>query len=162
MNTGEKIVRSNSGLLSTVAWKIGDRVTYALEGSIFVSGSIMKWMRDKLRLFDNVKDTCAMAEEAKTTGGVYIVPAFVGLGAPFWDERAKASISGLTLGTNRNQLVRAAIESMAYQAKDVMDAMVKDSGFPISHLKVDGERPSMTFCSSSNPTFCKYLSSASK
>ncbi len=138
MNTGEKIVRSNSGLLSTVAWKIGDRVTYALEGSIFVSGSIMKWMRDKLRLFDNVKDTCAMAEEAKTTGGVYIVPAFVGLGAPFWDERAKASISGLTLGTNRNQLVRAAIESMAYQAKDVMDAMVKDSGFPISHLKVDG------------------------
>lgn len=138
MNTGENIVQSSSGLLSTVAWKIGDSVTYALEGSIFVSGSIMKWMRDQLHLFDDVCTTCAMAEEAKTTGGVYIIPAFVGLGAPFWDERAKASISGLTLGTNRNQLVRAALESMAYQARDVTEAMVRDSGFPITHLKVDG------------------------
>ncbi len=138
MNTGENIVRSSSGLLSTIAWKIGDTITYALEGSIFVSGSIMKWMRDQLHLFDNVSESCMMAEQAKTTGGVYIIPAFVGLGAPFWDERAKASISGLTLGTDKNQLVRAALESMAYQARDVMDAMVRDSGYPITRLKVDG------------------------
>lgn len=138
MNTGDDIVRSENGLLSTIAWKIGDKITYALEGSIFVSGSVMKWMRDELHLFENVADTEEMAINAGTTAGVYVIPAFVGLGAPYWDDKAKASIVGLSLGTNRDQLVRAAIESMAYQAKDLLAAMEKDSGMPISKLKVDG------------------------
>lgn len=138
MNTGSEIVQSKNGLLSTIAWKIGDQVTYALEGSIFVSGSVMKWMRDELHLFANVNDTEEMANRAGTTAGVYVIPAFVGLGAPYWDDKAKASIVGLSLGTNRDHLVRAAIESMAYQAKEVLDAMEQDSGIPIQKLKVDG------------------------
>lgn len=138
MNTGHDIVRSKNGLLSTIAWQIGDQVTYALEGSIFVSGSVMKWMRDELHLFTNVAETEEMALNAGTTAGVFLVPAFVGLGAPYWDDKAKASIVGLTLGTNRDHLVRAAIESMAYQAKEVLDAMEQDSGTRISKLKVDG------------------------
>lgn len=138
MNTGSDIVRSDNGLLSTVAWKIGDEVTYALEGSTFVSGSVMKWMRDELRLFDKVSETAEMAQRAGTTAGVYVIPAFVGLAAPYWDDRAKAAIVGLTLGTSHDQLVRAAIESMAYQAKDVLDCMEADSGIPIQVLKVDG------------------------
>ena len=138
MNTGNDIVRSQNGLLSTIAWQIGDKVTYALEGSIFVSGSVMKWMRDELELFENVGETAKMAERAQTTAGVYIIPAFVGLGAPYWDDRAKAAIVGLSLGTNHDQLVRAALESMAYQAKDVLDAMERDSGVKITRLKVDG------------------------
>lgn len=138
MNTGDEIVRSKNGLLSTIAWQIGDEVTYALEGSIFVSGSIMKWMRDKLQLFDKVSQTEKMAKQAGTTAGVYIIPAFVGLGAPYWDDKAKASIVGLSLGTNRNQLIRAALESMAYQSRDVLNAMERDSGLSIPMLKVDG------------------------
>lgn len=138
MNTGSDIVRSSNGLLSTIAWKIGDDVTYALEGSIFVSGSVMKWLRDKLQLFENVGDTENMAVNAGNTNGVFVVPAFVGLGAPYWDDKAKGSIVGLSLGTTRDQLVRAAIESMAFQSRDLLDAMEKDSGVPISTLKVDG------------------------
>lgn len=138
MNTGEKVVDSRSGLLSTIAWKINGQLTYALEGSIFVSGSLIKWMRDKLELFEETKNTEFMAEQAKTCGGVYIVPAFVGLGAPYWDEKARASIVGLTLGTNRDQLVRAALESMAYQSRDVLEVMKKDTGIDIDVLKVDG------------------------
>lgn len=138
MNTGDEIVRSQNGLLSTIAWQIGDQVTYALEGSIFVSGSVMKWLRDELELFEKVSETEKMAVDAGTTAGVYVIPAFVGLGAPYWDDRAKASIVGLTLGTNRNQLVRAAIESMAYQSRDVLNAMEADSGLKIPVLKVDG------------------------
>ena len=138
MNTGNEIVRSKNGLLSTVAWKIGNEVTYALEGSVFVSGSIMKWMRDELQLFEDVKETAQMAERAGTTAGVYILPAFVGLGAPYWDDKAKAAIVGLTLGTGRDQLVRAALESMAYQVRDVLNAMEADAGIPIQVLKVDG------------------------
>lgn len=138
MNTGEKPVKSVNGLLSTIAWKIGNKTTYALEGSIFVSGSLMKWMRDELGLYEDTMQTQKMAEEAKTTGGVYIVPAFVGLGAPYWDDKARASIMGLTLGTDKNQLVRAALESMAYQSRDVLEAMQKDSGIKIERLKVDG------------------------
>ncbi|WP_304968218.1 FGGY family carbohydrate kinase, partial [Ileibacterium valens] len=138
MNTGDEIVRSDNGLLSTIAWQIGDDVTYALEGSLFVSGSVMKWMRDELQLFEEVSETEEMARRAKTTGGVYIIPAFVGLGAPYWDDKAKASIVGLSLGTNRDQLVRAAIESMAYQSRDVLNAMERDAGLKIPELKVDG------------------------
>lgn len=138
MNTGNEIVRSKNGLLSTIAWQIGDEVTYALEGSIFVSGSVMKWMRDELHLFNDVSKTEEMANKAGTTAGVFVVPAFVGLGAPYWDDKVKASIVGLSLGTNRDHLVRAAIESMAYQAKEVLDAMEQDSGMQITRLKVDG------------------------
>nr|WP_276925831.1 glycerol kinase GlpK [Faecalibaculum rodentium] len=138
MNTGKDIVRSNNGLLSTIAWQIGDEVIYALEGSIFVSGSIMKWMRDELNLFEKVGDTAEMAIRARTTGGVYIIPAFVGLAAPYWDDKAKAAVVGLTLGTNHDQLIRAGIESMAYQAREVLNAMEADAGVPIQVLKVDG------------------------
>lgn len=138
MNTGKDIVRSNNGLLSTIAWQIGDEVIYALEGSIFASGSIMKWMRDELNLFEKVGDTAEMAIRAGTTGGVYIIPAFVGLAAPYWDDKAKAAVVGLTLGTNHDQLIRAGIESMAYQAREVLNAMEADAGVPIQVLKVDG------------------------
>ncbi len=136
MNTGKDIVRSNNGLLSTIAWQIGDEVIYALEGSIFVSGSIMKWMRDELNLFEKVGDTAEMAIRAGTTGGVYIIPAFVGLAAR--DDKAQAAVVGLTLGTNHDQLIRAGIESMAYQAREVLNAMEADAGVPIQVLKVDG------------------------
>ena len=138
MNTGKDIVRSNNGLLSTIAWQIGDEVIYALEGSIFVSGSIMKWMRDELNLFEKVGETAEMAIRAGTTGGVYIIPAFVGLAAPYWDDKAKAAVVGLTVGTNHDQLIRAGIESMAYQAREVLNAMEADAGVPIQVLKVDG------------------------
>lgn len=138
MNTGEDVVHSNGGLLSTVAWKIGNKVTYALEGSIFVSGSLMKWLRDSIELYESTSETEKMAIEAKTTNGVYIVPAFVGLGAPYWDEKARASIVGLTFGTTKNQLVRAALESMAFQSRDVLEVMEQDSQVKINALKVDG------------------------
>lgn len=138
MNTGENLVFSKSGLLSTVAWQIGDKVTYALEGSIFVSGSLIKWLRDKLNLFENASLTEAMATSVDSCNGVYIVPAFVGLGAPYWNDKCRASIVGMTLGTDKNHLVRAALESMAFQSKDVLEAMIKDSGVNITSLKVDG------------------------
>lgn len=138
MQTGDELVESRNGLLSTIAWKIGDKIDYALEGSIFVSGSLMKWLRDQLGLFEHTKETSDMAIRAKTTGGVYIVPAFVGLGAPYWDDKTRGMITGMTLGTNRDQLVRAALESMAYQSRDVMEAMQEDSHIQISSLKVDG------------------------
>ena len=138
MNTGDDVVVSEDGLLSTVAWKINNRVTYALEGSIFVSGSLMKWLRDSLELYEHTKETEQMALDAKSTAGVYIVPAFVGLGAPYWDEKARAAIVGLTFGTKKNQLVRAALESMAFQSRDVLEVMEKDSNVKITQLKVDG------------------------
>ena len=138
MNTGDKIVESKNGLLSTVAWQIGNQVNYALEGSIFVSGSLMKWLRDQLQLFENTKDTQGMAESVENTNGVYIVPAFVGLGAPYWDDACQATIVGLTFGANKNHIVRAALESMAYQSKDVLEAMKQDSQIEISSMKVDG------------------------
>lgn len=138
MNTGDALVLSKSGLLSTVAWQIGDKVTYALEGSIFVSGSLIKWLRDKLNLFENASITEAMATSVESCNGVYIVPAFVGMGAPYWNDKCRATIVGMTLGTDKNHIVRAAIESMAFQSKDVLDAMVKDSGVNITSLKVDG------------------------
>lgn len=155
MNTGDEIVRSKHGLLSTIAWKIGDEVTYALEGSIFVSGSLLKWMRDKLHLFDAVSQTEEMALKAKSTGGVYIVPAFVGLGAPEWDEKARASIFGLTFGTGRNELARAALESMAFQSRDVLDAMEADSGIPIGILKVDGGAAANNFLLQMQADLCQ-------
>ena len=145
MNTGSDIVDSKHGLLSTVAWQIGDTVKYALEGSIFVSGSLIKWLRDSLKLFENASDTCQMAQAVDDTNGVVIVPAFVGLGAPYWNDDCQGCIVGLTFGTTPNHIVRAAIESQAYQSKDVLDAMVQDSGIEITSLKVDGGATSNDF-----------------
>ena len=138
MNTGEKAVTSENGLLTTIAASADGTVQYALEGSIFVSGSLMKWLRDQLQLFENTKDTQGMAESVENTNGVYIVPAFVGLGAPYWDDACQATIVGLTFGANKNHIVRAALESMAYQSKDVLEAMKQDSQIEISSMKVDG------------------------
>ena len=138
MNTGEKAVTSENGLLTTIAASADGTVQYALEGSIFVSGSLMKWLRDQLQLFENTKDSQGMAESVENTNGVYIVPAFVGLGAPYWDDACQATIVGLTFGANKNHIVRAALESMAYQSKDVLEAMKQDSQIEISSMKVDG------------------------
>ena len=138
MNTGNDIVRSSHGLLSTVAWKIGDETTYALEGPVFASGAVMKWMKDELHLFDDITETARLATQAQTTDGVYVVPAFAGLAAPYWDDQAKAAVVGLTFGTGKNQLIRAGLESMAYQVRDVLQVMEQDSGNQIRELKVDG------------------------
>jgi glycerol kinase len=138
MNTGERIVRSNKGLISTIAWKLNGKVEYALEGSVFIAGAVMKWLRDNLKLIDNVQQTEAMAIEAGDNQGVYFVPAFAGLGAPYWDSNAKGMISGLTLSAGRNHIVRAALESMAYQTKDILDIMQLDSGINLKELNVDG------------------------
>jgi glycerol kinase len=138
MNTGEKLILSKNGLLSTIAWKIGGKVEYALEGSVFIAGAVMKWLRDNLNLIDDVSQSEAMAIEATHNDGIYFVPAFSGLGAPYWDSRAKGIISGLTLSATKNHIVRAALESMAYQTKDVLDIMQQDSGIILKELNVDG------------------------
>ena len=138
MNTGEKIVTSSNGLLTTIACGIGGKVTYALEGSVFVGGAVIQWMRDKMRFFDAAPDSDYFGGQAKDTGGVYFVPAFTGLGAPYWDMYARGMILGLTRGTTRNQIIRAALEAIAYQSKDVIDAMAADTGLAIKEIKVDG------------------------
>lgn len=138
MNTGHEVFHSNYGLVSTVAWKLNDKVTYALEGSIFVSGSLIQWLRDGLQLFNKASETEAMALSTKDNKGVYIIPAFVGLGAPYWNEKCRGSIVGLTQGVNKNHLVRAALEAMAYQSKDVLEAMCKDTNIEMKKLRVDG------------------------
>ena len=138
MNTGDKVIVSDKGLISTIAWKINGKVEYALEGSVFVAGAVMKWLRDTLQLIDDVKDSEFMAIEAGENLGVYFVPAFVGLGAPYWDGDAKGMIMGLTFQAGKNHLVRAALESMAYQTKDVLDIMQNDSGIALKELNVDG------------------------
>jgi glycerol kinase len=138
MNTGGEPIDSKIGLLTTVAWRIGDKITYALEGAVFIAGALMQWMRDELRLFSDVKEIEGMATSVDSTDGVYIVPAFVGLGAPHWDPYARGSILGLTRGTSRNHIVRAGLEAMAYQSNDVLQAMRKESGVKTKILRVDG------------------------
>jgi len=138
MNTGEKAVPSPSGMLTTVAWQIGEQVTYALEGAVFIAGALLQWMRDDMKFFENVADTEQMAHDAGSTQGLYIVPAFVGLGAPHWDPYARGLIIGVTRGTNRNQMVRAGLQSLAYQANDLLAAMVSDSGIRLKNVRVDG------------------------
>lgn len=138
MNTGNSPVKSNHGLLSTIAWSVGGEVTYALEGSIFVAGAAVQWLRDELRMLDWSADSEALATAVLDTGGVYLVPAFVGLGAPYWNPYARGTIVGLSRGSNRNHLVRATLESMAYQTYDVLKAMEEDAGIAIAALKVDG------------------------
>lgn len=138
MNTGEKLVSSNNGLLTTIAWGVGDKVEYALEGSIFIAGASVQWLRDELKIIDNAAASEAMATSVADSNGVYVVPAFVGLGAPYWDMYARGAILGLTRGANRNHIVRATLESIAYQTKDVLEAMQEDSKIKLQALKVDG------------------------
>lgn len=138
MNTGTKPVRSKHGLVTTLAWGIDNKVEYALEGSIFVAGSAIQWLRDGLHLFANAKDSEPMAKALTSNEGVYVVPAFVGLGAPYWDDKARGAIFGITRGTTQNHFARATLESLAYQTKDVLDAMEKDSALTLKELQVDG------------------------
>ncbi|PKN29653.1 MAG: glycerol kinase [Deltaproteobacteria bacterium HGW-Deltaproteobacteria-21] len=138
MNTGTEPKRSESGLLTTIAWGIDGRVEYALEGSIFIAGAVIQWLRDELKLIDTAAETEALAALVEDANGVYIVPAFVGLGAPYWDPYARGSILGLTRGANRSHIVRAALESIAFQTKDVVDCISHDSGLTLSELRIDG------------------------
>lgn len=138
MNTGEKPVYSKNGLLTTIAWGIDGKVNYALEGSIFVAGAAIQWLRDEMRLIDSASDTEYMATKVDSTNGVYVIPAFVGLGAPHWDQYARGTIVGITRGTNKYHVIRATLESLAYQTYDVLKAMEEDSGITLKSLKVDG------------------------
>jgi glycerol kinase len=138
MNTGEKAVKSENGLLTTIAWGINGKVKYALEGSVFVAGSAIQWLRDGLRMFRNASDCESYASRIKSTEGVYVVPAFVGLGTPYWDSDVRGCVFGLTRGTEKEHFVRATIESLAYQTKDVLSAMEADSEISIKKLRVDG------------------------
>lgn len=138
MNTGDKAVKSDHGLLTTLAWGIDGKVEYALEGSIFVAGSAIQWLRDGLRMFRNSGESERYAERVTSTEGVYVVPAFVGLGAPYWDSDVRGAVFGLTRGTAKEHFVRATLESLAYQTKDVLDAMEADSGITLKTLRVDG------------------------
>lgn len=138
MNTGDKMIQSSNGLVSTIAIGIDNKVQYALEGSVFVGGAVIQWLRDELQLIDRAEDTEIFAESVPDNGGVYVVPAFTGLGAPHWDMYARGAIFGLTRGVNRNHIVRAALESIAYQSRDIIDSMQQDSGCKLSMIKVDG------------------------
>lgn len=138
MNTGEKPVLSKNGMLTTIAWGLDGKVNYALEGSIFVAGAAIQWLRDELRIIDSSDDTEYMAQKVKDTNGCYVVPAFTGLGAPHWDQYARGSIVGLTRGVNKYHVIRATLESLAYQVNDVLQVMKADSGIELSTLKVDG------------------------
>jgi glycerol kinase len=138
MNTGTKAVRSTHGLLTTIAWGIDGKVEYALEGSIFVAGSAVQWLRDGLRMLKNSGESEAYAKRISSSEGVYVVPAFVGLGTPYWDSQVRGAVFGLTRGTQKEHLIRATLESMAYQTKDVLAAMQADSGIELKSLRVDG------------------------
>ena len=138
MNTGEKMVESKNGLLTTIAWGVDGKVEYALEGSIFIGGASIQWLRDELRILYDAGQSEFYANSVKDTNGVYVVPAFAGLGAPYWDMYARGCVMGLTRGANRAHLVRATLESIAYQVKDVLNAMQEDSGLKLNGLRVDG------------------------
>ena len=138
MNTGEEIVESKNGLLTTIAIGLDGKIQYALEGSVFVGGAVVQWLRDELGLVNSSADTEYFAKKVDNNGGVYIVPAFVGLGAPHWDMYARGAIFGLTRGANKNHIIRAALESIAYQTKDLIDAMAEDIGDKLNSIKVDG------------------------
>ena len=138
MNTGSERVRSQNGLLSTMAWRIGGKPTYALEGSVFMGGATIQWLRDEMKMIATAAESEGLAKSVKDTGGVYLVPAFTGLGAPWWDMYSRGTLIGMTRGTGRAHVVRAALESIAYQSADLMDAMVKDCGHVPTQLQVDG------------------------
>lgn len=138
MNTGSQLYDSKNGLLTTIAWGLDNEVVYALEGSIFVAGSAIQWLRDGLKILDSAPDSEYYANKVKDAEGVYVVPAFVGLGAPYWDMKARGAVFGLTRGTSKNHIIRATLDSLAYQTKDVLDAMQSDSEIKLAALKVDG------------------------
>ena len=138
MNTGEKPIFSKNGLVTTIAWGLDGKVNYALEGSVFVAGASIQWLRDQLRVVDTAPDSEYMATRVKDTAGCYVVPAFTGLGAPYWDQYARGVIVGLTRGCNKYHIVRATVESLAYQVNDVLQAMKADSGIDLAALNVDG------------------------
>ena len=138
MNIGTNIKYSNNGLVTTIAWGLDGKVEYALEGSVFVAGAAIQWLRDEVRLVEESPDSEFFATKVKDTNGCYVVPAFTGLGAPYWDQYARGCIVGLTRGVNRNHIIRATVESLAYQSADLLFAMEKDSGLQLEALKVDG------------------------
>ena len=138
MNTGEKPVFSNNGLVTTIAWGLDGKVNYALEGSIFVAGAAIQWLRDEMRLIDSSPDSEYMAKKVKDTNGCYVVPAFTGLGAPHWDQYARGTVVGITRGVNKYHIIRATLDSLCYQTNDVLKAMEADSGIKLAALKVDG------------------------
>ena len=138
MNTGREAISSKHGLLTTIAASTSDQVEYALEGSVFVAGAAIQWLRDELRLIDSADDCEYMAKKVKNTNGCYVVPAFTGLGAPYWDQYARGTIVGLTRGVNKYHIIRATLESLAYQAYDVLTSMQADSDIDLASLKVDG------------------------
>ncbi|MHC1684355.1 MAG: glycerol kinase GlpK [Clostridiaceae bacterium] len=138
MNTGEKAIESKRGLLTTIAWGIDGKVNYALEGSVFIAGAAIQWLRDELRLIKNAAETERYATTVEDTNGVYVVPAFVGLGAPYWDPYARGTIVGITRGAKKEHIIRATLEALAYQTHDVLKAMEEDSGITLKSLKVDG------------------------
>jgi glycerol kinase len=138
LNTGEKPVASKNGLITTIGWGLGDKLTYCLEGSVFIAGAVVQWLRDGLKMIGTAAEIENLALAVADAGGVYFVPAFVGLGAPYWNQRARGTIVGLTRGTTREHIARAALESMAYQTRDVLEAMQQDSGMTLGMLKVDG------------------------
>lgn len=138
MNTGQQLIHSKEGLLTTIAWGMDDKITYALEGSIFIGGASIQWLRDEMRLIHDADDSEYFANKVEDTNGVYVVPAFAGLGAPYWDMYARGAIVGLTRGVNKNHIIRATLESIAYQSRDVMEAMESDAKIPINHIRVDG------------------------
>jgi glycerol kinase len=138
MNTGEKAIQSNNNLLTTIAWQIGNKVSYALEGSVFIGGAVVQWLRDELKIIRSSSEVEALASQVEDSDGVYIVPAFAGLGAPYWNSYARGSIFGLTRGSNQSHIARAALDSIAYQTFDVLKAMEADSNINIKELRVDG------------------------
>jgi glycerol kinase len=138
MNTGEKAVQSEHGLLTTIAWGLEGKIEYALEGSIFVAGSAIQWLRDGMRMLKDAKDSESYAKKVDSTDGVYVVPAFVGLGTPYWDSDVRGAVFGVTRGTSKEHFIRATLESLAYQTKDVLSAMEADSGIKLKTLRVDG------------------------
>ena len=138
MNTGEKPVYSNNGLVTTIAWGLNGKVNYALEGSIFVAGAAIQWLRDEMRIIDTSPDSEYIAKQVPDTNGCYVVPAFTGLGAPYWDQYARGTIVGITRGVNKKHLIRATLESLCYLTNDVLKAMQDDSKIKLSALKVDG------------------------
>jgi glycerol kinase len=138
LNTGEKPVASQNGLITTIGWGLNDKLTYCLEGSVFIAGAVVQWLRDGLKMIGTAPEIEELALRVPDNGGVYFVPAFVGLGAPYWNQRARGTIVGVTRGTTREHIARAALESMAYQTRDVLEAMQQDSGMSLGILKVDG------------------------
>jgi glycerol kinase len=138
MNTGDKAIASSRGLLTTIAWELDGRVEYALEGSVFVAGAAVQWLRDGLEMIGSSEESEQLASEVDGTDGVYVVPAFVGLGTPYWNSDVRGAVFGLTRGTTKAHFVRAVLESLAYQTKDVLSAMQEESGLPLKMLSVDG------------------------